>query len=82
MHKQAHNSIQALCAANLLSQESRHEEEVVVVHPDEVTWAVDVCDAPCKSEIHGLVGWVVSVCGRILGCNILPEEVVKEWPEG
>lgn len=42
-----------------LADEAGDEEEVVVVDPDEVTWAVDGGDALCKGCVCGFVVGVV-----------------------
>jgi hypothetical protein len=72
----------ALLALELeLAQEARDEEEVVVVHPDEVARLEDGEHRAREGGVGGLVGGPVRVRGGVLGRDVLPEEVVEERPE-
>jgi hypothetical protein len=56
------------------------QEEMVVVHPDEVTGTVDLCDASGEDLVDVLVGFPRLVGGGVFGGDVLPEEVVEEGP--
>jgi hypothetical protein len=58
------------------------EEEVVVVHPDEVAGAPDLEDGLGERPVGGLVRGPVLVRGRVLGRDVLPEQVVEQRPKG
>ena len=65
-----------------LTEQRRDEEKVVVVDPDQVTGPVHFCHAAREGSVDGSIGRPVGVGGRVLCCDILPEQVVEERPEG
>lgn len=65
-----------------LPDESRDKEEVVVVHPDDVSGLVGGHNSLGKGKVCSFICGVELVCGRVLGRDILPEKVVEERPEG
>ena len=65
-----------------LADELGHDEQVVVVHPNEVARAVDVDDGLGVCFIGGEVVGPVGVCGGVFSGDVLPEEIVEERPEG
>ena len=64
-----------------LTEERRDEEQVVVVDPDQVAGPVHLCDALREGDVDGLVRGPVRVCRGVLGCDILPEQIVEQRPE-
>jgi hypothetical protein len=63
------------------AEEAGDEEEVVVVHPHDVAGLVDVEDRLREARIGGGVRGPVRVRGRVLGRDVLPEQVVHQRPE-
>jgi hypothetical protein len=62
-------------------KQARHEQEVIVVHPDEIARFVDLGDARSIGRVGFEVRWVVRVGGSVLGRDVLPEEIVEERPK-
>jgi hypothetical protein len=50
--------------------------------PDNVTRLVRCKDSLCECQIGGLVRGPPLVSRGVLGGDVLPEEIVEEWPEG
>ena len=77
MHEETHDGF-----GDELPEELRDEKQVIVVHPDEVSWLIDLRNL---LGVHG-VGFLVLapmfIDAGSLSCDILPEEVVEERPKG
>jgi hypothetical protein len=80
VHEQAYHSISPV-SPEYLSKQSRDKQQVVIVHPDKISGTINLRDAICESTVGCLVGWVVRIGRGILGSNILPKEVMEEWPK-
>lgn len=65
----------------LVAEERGHEQEVVVVHPDEVAWAQEGGDGACVGCVGGTILLPVRRRRGLRGDDVLPKEVVEEWPE-
>ena len=76
MHEEADGGV-----GEHLAEQGRHEQQVVVVYPDEVARTVHVADAARERLVHRAVRCPVHVGARVLGRNILPEQVVEERPQ-
>ena len=80
MHEQTNGGIGDMCAEKL-----RHEQQVVIMHPDEITGLVNVEDCTGESGVGSLVGGPVGVGTegrRVLGWRyVLPEKIMEEWPQ-
>jgi hypothetical protein len=77
MHKQTDDSIRPFHAADVLTQETRHEQQVIIVHPNEIAWTVDLRDAPRECQIDSLICWVMLVRRSVLGRDVLPKEIME-----
>ena len=67
VHEQAHRGV-----GQHLAEQRRHEEQVVVVDPDEVAGPVHFCDALREGGVDGLVRCPVLVRGCVLCRHVLP----------
>ena len=80
MYEEADGSVRDVSA-----EELRHQEQVIVVHPNEVSWLVDVENCASEGGVGGLVGCPVRVRAegrRVLGGrHVLPEQIVEERPQ-
>ena len=62
---------------NELADELGDDEQVVVVHPDEVAGAVGLADLLGEGAVRLNVVLIVGGGLRLLGGDVLPEEVVE-----
>ena len=69
----------------MCAEELRHEQQVVIMHPDEITGLVDVENCTGESGVGSLIGGPVGVGTegrRVLGWRyVLPEQVMEERPQ-
>lgn len=70
------------CVWNKLTEEAGDEETVIIVNPNQVARAMNLCDALSVRFVGPDVCIPILVlCGQLCR-DILPEEVMKQWPEG
>lgn len=54
---------------------------MVVVHPDEIAWPVDLRNFLGKGGVGGFVEGVMGVGGGVFRGDILPQKVVEKGPQ-
>ena len=52
------------------------------MNPNQVAWAIHLRNALRERCVHRRIRWPVRVRGRVLRRDILPKQVVEQWPEG
>jgi hypothetical protein len=76
VNKEAYRSV-----GELVPDHPREEQQVIVVNPNEVARLVDLDDAASKCGVCFCVEGVVHICRCVFRGDVLPEEIVKEWPQ-